>query len=392
MNKFQSFTEVYNINSTNVYLLETIEETKALARILIDDNVNHLSIDQERAPYNKFYFQKPCLVQIATEKFIVFIDLLSDDDILKTLLPILEDPSVEKVFFDAPWDLYYFQKHMDINITSIRDIQVISSLLSPTQGTASLINLAKEEFDVDIIKPKSQQKSDWTRRPLTPNQIRYASHEILWFLPIYKSLYQKLVAKGLVPFFDYGISRISLDIPNLDYSPMNVRRIKGHSNLSNEEQHRLVQLGITRDLIAQRRDKPSFFILNSNQLISLAQKKPLQTILTSRQRLTKKEKTELNNVIQKPYPDTPIENDKTHFSEHPPIKQHLLTWRFAATKKFGLPKRFIISNNEVESFDESDFNDKESLFQKLWFVSNNSLLCRKLTDNLEEFLRTVEVS
>ena len=139
---------------------------------------------------------------------------------------------------------------MNVNIKGIRDIQVISSLLSPTHGTASLITLAKDEFDVDIIKPKSQQKSDWTRRPLSPNQIRYASHEILWFLPIYKSLYQKLKTKGLVPFFDYGISRISLDIPNLDYSPMNVRRIKGYSDLSYPQQHRLVQIGIVRDHIA----------------------------------------------------------------------------------------------------------------------------------------------
>ena len=392
MEKLQSFTKVYEANSTSVYLIEAIEETKVLFQILKDNKVKEFAIDQERAPYNKFYFQKPCLVQIATEKFIVFIDLLSDEEIMNPLLPILENPSIEKIFFDAPWDLYYFQKHMNVNIQGIRDIQVISSLLSPTQGTASLITLAKDEFDVDIIKPKSQQKSDWTKRPLSSNQIRYASHEILWFLPIFKSLYQKLKTKGLVPFFDYGISRISLDIPNLDYSPMNVRRIKGYSNLSNKEQHRLVKLGITRDLIAQRRDKPSFFILNSDQLLALAQKKPLQSILTSRQRLTNKEKTDLNNVIQKSYPETPIENEKIHFSEHPPIKQHLLTWRFAATKKFGLPKRFIISNNNVDSFDESDFNDKKSLFQKLWFVSNDSLLCKKLTDDLEEFLRTVEVS
>ena len=95
MQKLQSFTKVYEANSTSVYLIETLEETNVLAHILNDNNVNEFAIDQERAPYNKFYFQKPCLVQIATEKFIVFIDLLSDEEIMNPLLPILENPSIE---------------------------------------------------------------------------------------------------------------------------------------------------------------------------------------------------------------------------------------------------------------------------------------------------------
>ncbi|MHA1979234.1 MAG: hypothetical protein ACW98I_20195 [Candidatus Hodarchaeales archaeon] len=389
MKKMQAFTKVFQVNSTPVYFLDTIEETKVLSEILIEDNTKEFAIDQERAPYNKFYFQKPCLVQIASDSFIVFIDLLSEEDILKPLIPIFENPSIEKIFFDAPWDLYYFQKHMNIDIQSIRDIQIVSSLLSPTQATASLITLAKEEFNVDIVKPKSQQKSDWTRRPLTANQIRYASHEILWFLPIYKSLYEKL--KGLVPFYDYGISRIKLDIPNLDYSPMNVRRIKGYSELSYPQQHKLVQLGVARDKIAQRRNKPSFFILNNNQLIQLAKNESLRSILTSRQKLSRNDRAELNDASNQTYPDTPIENPTTPFSDHPPLKQHLLNWRFTATKKFGLPKRFIISNNHVDNFDESTFLDKGSLFHSLWFTSNDSLLCRKLTDDLDKFLKTVEL-
>ena len=387
MKIIQAFSQVYEVNSTSVYFLETIEETKILAEILIEDNTKEFALDQERAPFNRVYFQKPCLVQIATERFIVFIDLLSDEDILKPLMPIFENPSIEKIFFDAPWDLYYFQKHMNIEIQGIRDIQIISSLLSPTQGTASLITLAKEEFNVEIVKPKSQQKSDWTRRPLTANQIRYASHEILWFLPIYRSLYKKL--KGLVPFYDYGISRIKLDIPNLDYNPMNVRRIKGFSDLSYPQQHKLVVLGVTRDKIAQRRNKPSFFILNNEQLLQLAKNQSLNSVLTQRQRLSKDDKSELKEAIDQSYPDTPLENEMIHFTEHPPLKQHLLTWRFAATKKFRIPKRFIISNTEVDSFDESVYSSKVSLLRSLWFASNDSLLCKKLTQDLEGYLKTV---
>jgi hypothetical protein len=90
------------------------------------------------------------------------------------------------------------------------------------------------------------------------------------------------------------------------------------------------------------------------------------------------------------YPETPLENEMIHFTEHPHLKQHLLTWRFGATKKFGLPKRFIISNNEVDGFDESVYSSKVSLLQSLWFASNDSLLCKKLTQNLDSYLKSVE--
>jgi ribonuclease D len=167
---------------------------------------------------------------------------------------------------------------------------------------------------------------------------------------------------------------------------MNVRRIKGYSDLSYSQQHKLVLLGVTRDKIAQRRNKPSFFILNNDQLLQLAKNKSLNSVLTQRQRLSKNDKSELNDIIDQSYPDTPLENEMIHFTEQPLLKQHLLTWRFAATKKFGLPKRFIISNNEVDGFNESVYSNKVSLLQSLWFASNDSLLCKKLTQDLEGFL------
>jgi len=117
----------------------------------------------------------------------------------------------------------------------------------------------------------------------------------------------------------------------------------------------------------------------------------LQSVQTSHQRISRNERSELIKAVQQSYPDTPMEKETTHFTEYPTLKQHLLTWRFAATKKFGLPKRFIVSNNQIDSFDESADSNKTSLLQSLWFASKDSLLCKKLTDDFKEFLKTVEI-
>ncbi|MHA2176054.1 MAG: hypothetical protein ACXABI_14585, partial [Candidatus Hodarchaeales archaeon] len=81
-----------------------------------------------------------------------------------------------------------------------------------------------------IQKSKKQQKSDWTKRPLTKQQIKYASEEIATFLPIYNSLLAKIKKLHLFEFFEYGNQRLSIDLPSLTYSPDQVRRIKGYGD------------------------------------------------------------------------------------------------------------------------------------------------------------------
>jgi len=368
MTKITQFRKVFEVNSTPVYWLDTMKDVIHLRDILKKNAIKKIAIDQERKPYNKFYYQIPCLLQIASEDMIVFIDLLDNQNITDPIKDVLENPSIQKIFFDAPWDVFYFQKYLDLNINAIKDIQVASSLLYPTIGTTSLISLVKDEFKVEIKKSKKQQKSDWSKRPLKTKQIEYASHEIAWFLPVYEALLRKLQQKGLSPFFRYGNNRINLDIPNLDYSPMNIRRVKGYDTLSNKEKRKLIQLGIIRDKLAREWDRPVFHVLTNQQLLVLSKGgKTLQKVLTSRQRFSKNARNLINQALQDSYPDSPIENDILKLASLPHLKQQLLSWRYSASKIHKIPKRFIISTNEVDSFDEHVFSSETELLKSIWF-------------------------
>jgi ribonuclease D len=388
VSKNYPFKQIYRINSTPVYWIDTRDQTEIILEIFQEKGISRLAIDQERAPYYKYYYQTPCLVQLAIEECIFFIDLIQNKEILKSLASILKNPKIEKIFFDAPWDLYFFKKSHNISIEGVKDIQICSSLLYPNIGTASLIKLVKDEFNIDIKKPKKQQKSDWTKRPLSTKQIHYAGHEIIWFLPVYKVLLEKMKNNGLNSFFDYGNTRLEVDIPNLDYNPKQVLKIKGANSLSNQEIHRLIQLGILRDKIAKKRNRPAFFILSNQQLLDLAKDGyTLDSIRSPNQKFSKVEKQNFNQVLKENYPDSPLLDTSDNFSDYPTLKQHLLTWRFSASKHFKLPKRFIISKSEISNLDDSCFNNQESLLKVLWFTHRKDQLCTNLTNDLITFLQ-----
>ncbi len=382
------FKQIFEAKSTPVYWLETLEDVTHFGEILRESHVKKIAIDQERAPYNKFYHQIPCLLQIATEEIIGFIDLLNNPHVVDPIKDILQDPSIKKIFFDAPWDIFYYRKYLDLDIKGIKDIQVASSLLHPTLGTASLISLVNDEFHVEIMKSKKQQKSDWTKRPLKNQQIAYASHEIVWFLPVYEALIQKLKQNDLLEFFHYGNSRINLEVPNLEYSPMNIRRVKGYDSLSNQEKRRLIQLGIIRDQLAREWNRPIFHVLTNQQLLTLANKGTmLQDVLTSRQKFSKRAKNLIKKVLKDSHPDTPIENGNSHSKDILPLKQLLLNWRFSASKIHQIPKRFIISANEIEDLDDQKFNSIKMLLESIWFTKCQDPKCKTLTAELEEYLK-----
>ena len=384
-----SFKQINSVNDTLVYWIETKQESNDLAQYLTRKEIKRIALDQERAPYHKFYFQKPCLLQIADKNSIYFVDLLADLEITTPLKQFLEDPAVEKIFFDSPWDLYYFQEFLNIEIKGLKDIQTCSSLLNPTVGTTSLISLADTELGIDIQKSKKQQKSDWTKRPLSNQQIRYASEEIVTFIPIYDSILRQIKENNLFDFFEYGNSRIPVELPTLDYSPENVKRIRGFNDLSNTEKRKMFDLGIFRDKLARKRNKPSFFVLTNNQLIELAKdKNSINSIISKKQKFSPREKESIIEIQNSKYPNEPLPSTIQHFSDYPLLKQQLLTWRYSASRTFRIPKRFIISKHEIDSFDEKVFENENSLLSALWFTSKNSSRCKMITRSFKDFLQS----
>jgi len=202
---------------------------------------------------------------------------------------------------------------------------------------------------------------------------------------------KKVIKNNLFEFFEYGNSRIPQETPSLDYSPENVKRIRGFSNLTNSEQHIAFELGKFRDKLARRRNKPSFFILTNLQLLELAKnEKPMHSILSKKQKFSQVEKTRMKEIIDSKYPNEPLPSSIQHFSDYPLLKQKLLTWRYSASKMFRIPKRLIISKTEIDAFDEKVYDNETNLLSSLWFTSQKNSRSIDLTNSFKEFLHSNE--
>jgi len=389
MNNNFGVKHIFTVRELPVYYLNEYSEIEHLANILNQDE-SVFAIDQERAPYNKFYFQKPTLIQISSRNAIYFIDVLDNKEILDPLRWHLTNESITKVFVDAPSDLCYFKEYFKMMIKGIFDIHVANVLCNPHSNTTpGLPELVLRELGINSFKKsKKEQKGDWTIRPLSDSQLKYASNEITVFLPLYDRLVKKLNQKNLLPFADHGNRRLEIEIPSFDYNPLNVRRIKGFDNLSDIEKHRVMKLGIERDKIAKKRNKPFYFIFSNEQLKKMVINDKIKPndVLTRNQRLSKKEMTILTNILTEPSNDSPFEDQTKHinFIDLPILQQKLLIWKNNTSKEFEIPKRFIFSNEEIKSF---DFSTRESIMNSVWFSQQTNEICEKLTNSLNFFLK-----
>tara|TARA_B100000989_G_scaffold273478_1_gene231655 strand:- start:1681 stop:2547 length:867 start_codon:yes stop_codon:yes gene_type:complete len=122
------------------------------------------------------YYPSLNLIQISAKNKIYIIDCIEITD-LKPLAPIFESKEIKKIFHSMKGDLSALRTKFNNKFANIRDTQIAEFMLSrnPNQQI-SYKDLVKKYFFVDL--PKTETNSDWTRRPLNKNQIKYASDDV----------------------------------------------------------------------------------------------------------------------------------------------------------------------------------------------------------------------
>lgn len=223
-----------------------------------------IAIDTE-ADSLHHYFEKVCLVQLSAggEHFIV--DPLSGTD-LSPLLGLLARRPL--VLHGADYDIrmmrssFGFQPEMEVF-----DTMLAARLLG--HDKLGLTALVERYFGVAL--GKAGQKSDWSRRPLSPSQLRYASDDTRYLLPLADKLRQELDELGRIEWHrETCESMVRQATVESVKDPDLVWRIKGSGKLAGRQLIYLKALWQWRDSEAQKLDRPPFHILGNRQLLELA--------------------------------------------------------------------------------------------------------------------------
>ena len=226
------------------------------------------------------YPEKICLLQISTAAGDVLVDPLAKIN-LDPLLASLN--AHELIMHGADYDLRLLRKHHDFVPTVIFDTMLAARLLGERQF--GLSSLAGKFLGVKL--DKGPQKADWARRPLTERMEKYARNDTHYLKPLADKLKLELQLRGRLAWHQESCARLIAESSKPSSTDTDsVWRIKGSHKLDRHALAILRELWRWREEEAVAANRPPFFILNHEQLVTIAAmaaaRKPVEHLLPPR--------------------------------------------------------------------------------------------------------------
>ena len=251
-------------------------------------NEKYITIDTEFLR-ERTYFSKLCLIQLATPGYdnenAVIVDTLVNNLDLSPLYELFQNQNIVKVFHAARQDLEIFYLASGIFPYPLFDTQIAAMVCGFGDQVAyeTLVRqLAKQTLD------KSSRFTDWSRRPLTDAQKKYALADVTHLRVIYEILSEQLVKSGRLKWVDDELKNL-VSPETYDVDPKNSwRRLKTKSN-SRRFLGLVASLAEFRENFAQSKNIPRNRVIKDDALLELASNKPRNLDELSRSRLLLRE-------------------------------------------------------------------------------------------------------
>ncbi len=156
-----------------------------------------------------------CLVQLSAgdgHAHLVQMDRSSYD--CPNLKALLGDPSVQKIFHFARFDVAMVQKYLGVVMTPLYCTKIASKLVRTYTDRHGLKDLTRELIGKDMSK--QQQSSDWGADTLSQAQQAYAASDVLYLHQLRDKLNIMLEREGRMEMaqacFDFLPNRCALDL------------------------------------------------------------------------------------------------------------------------------------------------------------------------------------
>jgi ribonuclease D len=246
--------------------IEQRPELEELARALLKEPV--LAFDTEADSFYH-YFDKTCLVQVATRKQSYLIDPLAmgGPAELAPLGPVMASPDVRKVFHAAEYDIYVLKRDCGFEFANLFDTMISAQLLGyPAIGLSALV---ERHFEKTL--PKDEQRSDWSTRPLSETQLDYAAADVKFLIRMAERLERELKRKKRLDWAHEEFAALTRRAwPDREFDKLGYMKIKGARKLDPTQLSVLRELYLLRDKRAREIDRPPFKVLGNRTLFEIA--------------------------------------------------------------------------------------------------------------------------
>jgi ribonuclease D len=215
------------------------------------------------------YRAELCLIQVATADHAACVDPLALAD-LAALVPTLTAARPVKVMHASRQDLEVLFPVAGI-VGPVFDTQIAAALTGmPAQiGYGELVRrtLGKE-------LAKSHTRTDWSRRPLSTEQVEYALDDVRYLLPLKSQLEEQLERLGRLAWLGEELAELG-DAQAFAVDPEDAwRRLKGLRGLDSGRTRLARTLAAWRERRAIERNRPRGWILDDVSLREIVMRVP----------------------------------------------------------------------------------------------------------------------
>lgn len=253
--------------------MRIIETTSALADLVQElKSAPYIALDTEFMR-DSTYWPKLCLLQIAAPGIEAIVDPLADGLDLSCFFELLTIKDIVKVLHAGRQDIEIFWDLGHVVPDPLFDTQ-IAGMVCGFGEAASYETMARKLAGVQL--DKSARFTDWSRRPLSPRQQKYALADVTHLRVIYEKLSAQLKETGR---FDWVAEEMhALQNPELyQLEPENAwKRLKPRS-ANKRYLSTLVAVAAWRESEAQTRNIPRGRVLKDEVLLEMASNPPATT-------------------------------------------------------------------------------------------------------------------
>ncbi len=344
-------------DSDQMKTLTTTEELAAFCALA--RSKPYVTIDTEFLR-ERTYYSKLCLIQMAVPDHdgddAVLVDPLAGEMSLEPLYELFRDPGVVKVFHAARQDLEIFFIEAEVFPEPLFDTQVAAMVcgFGEQAGYETLVRkIAKQGID------KSSRFTDWSRRPLTEAQQKYALADVTHLRQVYEFLARKIEESGRLHWVQEELQILTNPETYVIKPSEAWRRLKTRTT-SPKFLAVVRELARFREGYAQSRNIPRNRVYKDDALIELASTKPqsLQDLGRSRLLLREARKGEIAEGILKavqlgldcPPDEMPrVEDGRDKLQVNPALADLLRVLLKAKTESAGVASKLIAPASDLDA-------------------------------------------
>jgi ribonuclease D len=248
-------TETFTFVDNEKLLSQLCEQLSGSTWLAVDTEFERVST----------YYPELCLVQISNGTTHAVIDPLAIKN-LQPLYDLLYRESITKIFHSAHQDLELFFHIKGTVPTPLFDTQIAAPLFDYAQGIG-YGNLVKKVLGIEL--DKGHARTDWKKRPLTQEQLRYAVDDAIYLGKIYEVFLKKLNNQHQT-ILNEKLARLTKSETYQPDPAYMWKKIFAAKRLKGKQLEIIKKLAAWREITARERNRPRKWILADHAMIEMA--------------------------------------------------------------------------------------------------------------------------